>query len=251
MAFRIRDAWRILREKGPGQLVRFGGGRLASYRDFGRWVQALPDDEPLEHVVDVVVNRSRGEDQPVYAWQKKAEILALLQRLAPLRPRRVLEIGTAAGGTLLLFSRVAAPDALLVSIDLPEGHFGGGYNLFRTRLYRSFARREQRIALMRADSHRQATRRRLATVLRGELLDFLFLDGDHSAAGVRQDFEDYAPFVRSGGLIALHDIRPDERHWSGDVNRFWPKLAARFEGEELVDDSGLSGYGIGLLRWPG
>ena len=199
----------------------------------------------------MVVHRSLGAGQPVFAWQKEKEILALLERLTPLRPRRVLEIGTAAGGTLLLLSRVAADDALLVSIDQPEGGFGGGYNLLRASLYRSFARRGQRIVLIRADSHRRSTRRRLAAALGGELLDFLFIDGDHSAAGVRQDFDDYAPFVRPGGLIALHDIRPDERGWSGEVHHVWPELAARLGGEELVDESGAPGYGIGLLRWPG
>lgn len=251
MAFRIRDAFRILRASGPAELIRFASSRLGSYRRFCRYVQALAPDTTIEDLVEVVVRRTRGEDQPVYAWQKENEILALLSRLRPLAPRRLLEIGTAAGGTLLLFSRVAAPDALLVSIDKPEGGFGGGYNLLRSRLYRSFARSEQRIVLIRGDSHSQATRRRLAAALAGEQLDFLLIDGDHSAAGARQDFDEYAPFVRAGGLIAFHDIRPDERGWSGEVHRVWAELAARYQGEELVDQSGPSGYGIGLLRWPG
>jgi predicted O-methyltransferase YrrM len=251
MAFRIRDIFRLLREGGPGHLYRFAGERLASFRSFRRWVRSLPPDAPVEEVADIVVNRTLGAKQPVFAWQKEKEILALLARLQELAPRRVLEIGTAAGGTLLLLTRVAAPDALLVSIDMPEGGFGGGYNLLRAGLYRSFARAGQRIVLIRGDSHRQAVRDRLARALGGERLDFLFIDGDHSAAGSRQDFDDYAPFVRPGGLIAFHDIRPDERGWSGDVHRVWAELGARFGGEELVDASGASGYGIGLLRWPG
>jgi predicted O-methyltransferase YrrM len=251
MAFRIRDVFRILRQGGPGQLVRFAGERLGSYRSFRQWVRSLPPETAIEDLVEVVVQRTRGEGQPVFAWQKEKEILALLERLKPLAPRRILEIGTAAGGTLLLLSRVAAADALLVSIDMPEGGFGGGYNLLRSFLYRSFARQGQRIVLIRGDSHRQAIRDRLAAALGGEKLDFLFIDGDHSATGARQDFDDYAPFVRSGGMIAFHDILSDERGWSGEVYRVWPELAARFGGEELVDESGPSGYGIGLLRWPG
>jgi predicted O-methyltransferase YrrM len=251
MAFRIRDVFRILREGGPGHLARFASERLGSYRRFRRWARSLPPETAIEPLIDVVVKRTHGEDQPVYAWQKKAEIMALLERLQPLQPRRVLEIGTAAGGTLFLLTRVAAPDALLVSIDMPEGGFGGGYNLLRRGLYSAFARRGQRIVLIRGDSHRQAVRKRLAAALNGEPLDFLFIDGDHSATGVLQDFEDYAPFVRPGGLIAFHDLRHDERGWSGDVHRVWPELSARFNGEDLVDETGPSGYGIGLLRWPG
>jgi len=251
MAFRFRDIVRLLREGGPGHLTRFARERLGSYWRFRGWVRSLPDQTPIEAVAEVVVRRTLGEDQPVYAWQKEAEILALLERLRELRPRRILEIGTAAGGTLLLLACVATPDAHLFSIDFPEGHFGGGYNPLRSLLYRSFARDRQRIVPIRADSHSPATRKRLAAALAGEPLDFLFIDGDHSAAGVLRDFEDYAPLVRPGGLIALHDIRRDEKGWSGDVHRVWPDLAAKYDGVELVDEAGPSGYGIGLLHWPG
>jgi predicted O-methyltransferase YrrM len=39
-------------------------------------------------------------------------------------------------------------------------------------------------------------------------LDFLFIDGDHTYEGVKQDFEMYTPLVRKGGLVAMHDIVP-------------------------------------------
>ncbi|MFO1029837.1 MAG: class I SAM-dependent methyltransferase [Planctomycetota bacterium] len=38
-----------------------------------------------------------------------------------------------------------------------------------------------------------------------EPIDLLFLDGDHSYDSVRQDFEDWAPKVRPGGFLCLHD----------------------------------------------
>ncbi len=38
-----------------------------------------------------------------------------------------------------------------------------------------------------------------------QFYDLLFIDADHSEAGVRRDYEDYAPMVRSGGVIAFHD----------------------------------------------
>lgn len=251
MAFRFRDIVRLLREGGPRHLTRFAGERLGSYWRFRRWVRTLPEDAPIEALVETIVRRGLGEEQPVYAWQKEGEILPLLERLRKIAPRRILEIGTAAGGTLFLLSRVAAPDARMVSIDMPEGGFGGGYNPLRSFLYRSFARGRQRIVPIRADSHSPATRSRLRSVLGGEPLDFLFIDGDHSAEGVLRDFEDYAPFVRPGGWIAFHDIRWDERGWSGDVHKVWPELAARYDGVELIEEAGPSGYGIGLIQWPG
>lgn len=37
-------------------------------------------------------------------------------------------------------------------------------------------------------------------------LDFVFIDGDHSYEGVKADIEAWRPKVRSGGMIAGHDI---------------------------------------------
>ncbi|MGB9760351.1 MAG: hypothetical protein ACP5KW_10020 [Thermoproteota archaeon] len=40
-------------------------------------------------------------------------------------PKVILETGTARGGTLSLFTRVASPEAIITSIDLPDGMFDG------------------------------------------------------------------------------------------------------------------------------
>ncbi|HEX5053388.1 MAG TPA: class I SAM-dependent methyltransferase [Planctomycetota bacterium] len=37
-------------------------------------------------------------------------------------------------------------------------------------------------------------------------IDLLFLDGDHSFDAVCRDFTDWAPKVRPGGFVALHDV---------------------------------------------
>lgn len=38
-----------------------------------------------------------------------------------------------------------------------------------------------------------------------KLIDYLFIDGDHSYDAVKQDFNDWFPFVKQGGIISLHD----------------------------------------------
>jgi hypothetical protein len=95
--------------------------------------------------------------------------------------------------------------------------------------------------------------------LAGQALDFLFIDGDHSLAGVASDFAMYAPMVRPGGLVALHDIIPDHRSRygiatacdTGGVPIFWNELTARgdFAARELVEDGGQDGYGLGVILW--
>lgn len=186
--------------------------------------------------------------------QARTEIDGLLDLLRAEPPRVVVEVGTARGGTLFLFSRVAAPDALLVSVDLPHGAFGGGYPPWRIPLYRSFARGAQRVGLLRGDSHADETLERVQALLGGRPVDFLFVDGDHTYDGVKRDYELYSPLVRRGGLIAFHDVVPQgacEDVWQvGEVPKFWAELREERAGDviELVESWEQGRFGIGVVR---
>src|SRR4051794_27133091 len=59
--------------------------------------------------------------------QVRSELLRFAEIVANLKPKTLLEIGTNKGGTLCILSRLAAPDAVIISLDLPGGDFGGGY----------------------------------------------------------------------------------------------------------------------------
>jgi hypothetical protein len=66
---------------------------------------------------------------------------------------------------------------------------------------------------------------------------------------VRADYEDYAPFVREGGIIAFHDIVSGDESHVGEVPRFWSELKESEPAAiELVDDWGQGGFGIGVIR---
>ena len=133
----------------------------------------------------------------------------------------ILEIGTAGGGTLFWFTRVAKPDATIISVDLPGGRFGGGYPRWKIPLFRSFVRVGQEIHLIRADSHDPKTFETVKEILGDRKVDFLFIDGDHTYEGVKRDFEMYSPLVREGGIIAFHDIVPHPPQTGYEVSRFW------------------------------
>jgi SAM-dependent methyltransferase len=82
------------------------------------------------------------------------------------------------------------------------------------------------------DSHRRSTRTLVEAlmVLHGrETIDVLFIDGDHSEAGVRQDFELFSPLMREGGIVAFHDIASTERLHALNcyVDRLWQDIAGR------------------------
>ena len=87
------------------------------------------------------------------------------------------------------------------------------------------------------------------TALAGDQIDLLFIDGDHTYDGVRQDFEMYGPLVREGGLIALHDIVPNPSPVC-TVDRFWLEIKDRYPTHEIVEDWKQGTMGIGVVKKP-
>ena len=178
--------------------------------------------------------------------QVREEFLKLLQILAKRQINSMLEIGTNLGGTLFLFTRVINPHALIISLDLPNGPYGGGYPAWRIPFYKSFSINDQKMVLLREDSHKPSTLTKVEKILNESPLDFLFIDGDHSYDGVKADFEMYKSLVRPGGIIAFHDICPYTELDLG-VNRFWNEIKNQIKSVEIIKDSNQIGFGIGIL----
>ena len=228
------------------RVVRRAGHVVAALRSVVALKRRLRRVRSLEDAVELAFSFRSGGITIVPA-QRPGEILDLLRLIAAEPPRTVVEIGTNRGGSLFLLSRAVAHDATIVSVDLPGGPFGGGYSPTLKPLYHAFARRRQRIHLLRADSHDPATTARVGRLLRGRAIDLLFIDGDHTLEGVRADYELYAPLVRPGGLICFHDIVPDASDDVG-VPAFWRDVSAGHETLEFVAEGPVSGMGIGVLR---
>jgi predicted O-methyltransferase YrrM len=181
------------------------------------------------------------------AFQLREELVGLGEILAARRPECALEIGTARGGTLFFLTRLASPHATIVSVDLPGGPFGGGYPRRRALLYEHFARRDQAVHLLRGDSHSSEMLNGVKAALGGQALDYLFIDGDHSYAGVKRDFEMYAPLVGRGGLIVFHDIADGPQESVGGVPKFWQELRGGHHYGELIRDPKQGSGGLGMI----
>jgi predicted O-methyltransferase YrrM len=186
--------------------------------------------ETLEEVIDYCV------DRPVLMAQVRSEIVELGKLLLASAPKCSFEIGTNYGGTLLLLCAVSPPQAKIISVDLPSGRFGGGYPRRKTPLFRRFPKASQQLHLIRADSHSQETKERVLHILEGQLLDYLFLDGDHTYSGVQSDFEMYAPLVRSGGIVAFHDIVTYKQETECQVSKFWNEIKYHYRHREIVEN---------------
>lgn len=187
------------------------------------------------------------------AAQKQPELEQLIELLLERRPRVVLEIGTMDGGTLSAWCDVAPSKALIVSVDLPGGEWGGGYSTDREPHIRGFAGPDQKIVLIKGDSHTNEIRNKVSAVL-PDPIDFLFIDGDHSSKGVANDFFDYRTLVAPGGLVAFHDILPHPQETTVQVEVFWSKIKDAYRSWEFTVDGHERTWGpwggIGVLEMP-
>jgi predicted O-methyltransferase YrrM len=179
-----------------------------------------------------------------------------------MRPKVVVEIGTARGGTFYTLCQVADPEALLISIDLPGAPNCGGQTEMERRVFRTFAGPRQQVAFIPENSQFHTTREKLRDALGGKPIDLLFIDGDHSYGGVRSDFEMYGDMVSPTGIIALHDICMVPENWGpgAEVGLFWREIKRRHRTREIIDRGGVVtkarkpseryAWGIGIV-WRG
>jgi predicted O-methyltransferase YrrM len=205
-------------------------------------------EEAVREIVEGDIGKS------VRPMQVTGELTSFIGKVAARSPRRVLEIGTARGGTLLLLCRFAADDATIVSVDLPFGRNGGGYPRWKQGLYRRFAKPGQSLHLVRGNSHSPDTLMQVQSIFQGDPIDVMFIDADHSYEGVKADFFSYGALAASDGMIALHDVLPNSSDPSIEVNRFWRELESdKNQRTELIAaslDQGHSGIGVVYLQGP-
>lgn len=180
--------------------------------------------------------------------QIQSEITEFIRLAANADPHIICEIGVEKGGTNFLLGQALPAVKCIIGIDL--------FVKRRMRL-RYFARPDQDLQYINGSSYAPETVRRVRRILGPRKLDILFIDGDHSYDGVKQDFNSYRGFVREGGLIAFHDICPDygsrlgrdTGRWSGGVPVFWQKLKSLYKCHEFISSADQDGLGIGVMHY--
>jgi cephalosporin hydroxylase len=168
------------------------------------------------------------------AYQSREELAWLWRELLlPLRPRRIIEIGVAAGGTTRLFldvaGGVAGNEGLVLGIDVDD------------RQLAADVRTHPRFRLLLGPSANANVVAQAKAII--EDCDLLLIDGDHSEAGVLADTVAYLPLVRPGGLVLWHDVQLES---PSGIKRVWyrvlkPQLPAA--SEHFVDPFN-TGFGI-------
>lgn len=172
------------------------------------------DTLALTHIQERPAQLVIDRDPPCYqnAW----ELTHLLRLYHQRMPRRVLEIGTFYGGTLQYWLD-AAWCPFVVSVDLPQAEAANPAR------WQGWAEAHGcQLALLTGDSQ-DASMWRAVTDL-SPVYDWLFIDADHSYAGVATDWQVYAQLVPVGGVIVLHDINARPGY---GVSQLWREVQAR------------------------
>jgi len=194
--------------------------------------------------------RGQGWYKGLGAYQVMEEFRSLADWARDLAPRVVVEIGTAAGATLLLWSRTVQKH--VISIDLPGGIHGGGYDAHKGRLFHEFVhdRPQVKLDLVRASSHEVSTKAAVQRLLAGELVDLLFIDGDHRIEGATRDFELWRDLVRPGGHVVFHDVVPHAHLPECKVDVLWERIKSENPNRttEFVASHNQGWAGIGILQ---
>ena len=195
----------------------------------------------VDEIIDMAMDFKTTGLYRVDSVQQREEILALANAVKAIKPATILEIGTCNGGTLFIWSNLASE--CVITCDLNRSKI-------RDELYRSFPPPDSgcEVTSLAGDSHRQEFFEKVKQSLNGRTVDFLFIDGDHTEEGVRSDYNMYSPLVRSGGIIAFHDILEKQPVPGNQVYYFWKEIKKSTNTEEFVKDYDQTGFGIGIIH---
>lgn len=104
---------------------------------------------------------------------------------------KIVDIGTAAGGSAFTMSLGSKPSVKVTTIDPNQNE--------------AFMHHLEEWGLTGKLTFYHGLSKDAVGEFANKSIDLLFVDGVHSYTGVMNDFNDYSPKVKSGGIIAFHD----------------------------------------------
>lgn len=118
----------------------------------------------------------------------------------------VVEIGRYLGGSTFLLASALPKGGSLISIDnkrRKSKYVDVNDNILSTALDRAGLR--DKVELVIADSSSFVPSK-------NSQFDLVFIDGDHSYEGAKNDYEHWSPMAKKGGYIIFHDAGASRRH---------------------------------------
>lgn len=178
-------------------------------------------------------------------WEM-SEVIRIIRGVSP--RSSYLEIGSYYGGSLLGFGMEMDRGAKVVSVDKkrdPESL------KLLTRVESDLSRGGFFPVLINGNSHSQETLDRVKQEV--DSVDVLYIDGDHSYAGVWLDASMYAGMVRKGGIVMFHDCgfantvyreqTGDGMRELDDCRRMFHEFVAGYSRIQLIQEH----HGVGVV----
>jgi autotransporter strand-loop-strand O-heptosyltransferase len=220
---------------------------LNFYTEVIVYIDNTQDISPNKGSEESYIEEVIKESYDLGMLQNHKEILEASRFFKSLNVKNFMEIGTDQGGTFAVWGKLSKDkDGIRISVDLPHGPYGvNTYDPVRRDEYlKSLG---TNVTTIHGSSHSEEIKEKVKEILNGELLDFLFIDGDHTYEGVKQDYYMYKEFVKDGGWIGFHDTKNTEFHRNANcrVDLLWSEL----EGEKIdfIDETSEFG-GIGFIK---
>lgn len=156
-------------------------------------------------------NKSVYKDLTTGSWQTFDEFKYVYDNyLKPIKPKKIIEIGVAMGGTSRIFLDLVGPDGVVVGVDISKSLIDEKVlNHPKYKFFHGFSTDPKILKQIKAIS---------------EKFDAILIDGDHTVEGVLKDTELYLPLIRNGGLVMWHDVRLEppagiKQTWYGHLRK--------------------------------
>lgn len=173
---------------------------------------------------------------PIYIAEEEIPIFC---QYASSAKNTLVEIGAGLGASAVLML-INAPHALVYSIDSFTGdtmkNWKTSEKICRENVSYALNSIGEPNAIKRWYLYSQPSHQ--IAILWTKPIDFLYIDGDHRYEAVKQDFNDWFKFVKTKGVLLLHDSRRVPDTPESKFNRGWPgptKLAGELENRDDLD----------------
>lgn len=175
---------------------------------------------------ELIAQLEKGKAAGTFQFQVYADKVALCKILIKNPLERILEIGTGCYSTPIWQFLLEGKGEVL-SVDVSLARIEKARPLVDPNL----------VKFIQGDSAKIQTVQQVETHFDYGSVDFLFIDAEHGYRFVRPDYDNYSSFVKTGGVVALHDtimVGPGT-------------LLAELQKEGLKVDEIKGGCGIGVI----
>ena len=199
------------------------------------WLKPLnlkETDRSLAYMSDRICNIEKSLKGRLATSIENAVLRTLVAKSVPGKDLKVLEIGVLFGINLaIIYDRTADlfDNVHVTALDPFEGYYGDNALdiLTQERITRKVFIENMKTGHVPEENYTliegYSTDDDVIKAAAKQVYDVLIIDGDHSYAGVKSDFVNYAPMVKRGGYILIDDDSAPE----------WPEIT-QYVDDELI-----------------